>query len=98
MRVQTAATTSVMVDSISSATKAMGAVNKQMDPAKMQKTLNDFQMANMQMDVTEEMMDDALIDAFDMDDEMEAEENAIVSQVLAEAGMVRTQIKIKMRP
>ncbi len=73
MRVQTAATTSVMVDSISSATKALGAVNKQMNPAGLQKTIRDFEIANFQMTATEEMMDDALIDAFDMDDEMETE-------------------------
>ncbi len=50
--------------------------------------MEEFSRQNEAMGMREELMDDALIDAFDGD--QEEEENAIVDQVLAEVGMQAT--------
>ncbi len=49
--------------------------------------MEEFSRQNEAMGMREELMDDALIDAFDGDQE---EENAIVDQILAEVGMEAT--------
>ena len=54
------------------------------DPAKMQATLQQFQKQSDIIGMQEELLDDALTDAFDCDDE---EEDAVVSQVMDELGM-----------
>ena len=40
-----------MVDSLADASKAMGNMNATMDPAKMAKTMNEFQIQNEKMDL-----------------------------------------------
>ncbi len=47
--------TARMTAAIGTTTKTMQAVNKQMDPQKMAKTMQDFGKANMQMEMGEEM-------------------------------------------
>ena len=51
--------------------QALGAVNKTMDPRKIGLTMAQFQRETEKMNMTEEMMNDTLADAFDTD---EAEE------------------------
>jgi len=67
-------------------TEAMGSANKAMNPTEMTKIMNEFTKQNEIAGIREEMMDDALTDAFDTDGvEEEAEE--VTNQVLAELGV-----------
>merc|ERR1711872_143263 len=67
-------------------TKTMGNMNKMMNPQQVAKTMQEFSMANTKMEMTEEMMNDTLDDILaDSDDE--AEQDAVVSQVLDEIGI-----------
>ncbi len=44
-----------IADAMGQTTKAMGAMNKVMDPQKMAKTMQEFSMANTKMEMSEEM-------------------------------------------
>ncbi|XP_062021502.1 vacuolar protein sorting-associated protein 2 homolog 3 [Rosa rugosa] len=68
------------------ASKAMAAMNKQMDPAKQAKVIRDFQKQSAQMDMTTEMMSDTIDDAIDSD-EAEEETEELTNQVLDEIGV-----------
>ncbi|CAJ2632955.1 vacuolar sorting-associated protein 2-like [Trifolium pratense] len=68
------------------ATKAMAAMNKQMEPAKQAKIMQEFQKQSAQMDMTTEMMSDVIDDALD-DDEAEEETEELTNQVLDEIGV-----------
>ncbi|KAL7151612.1 hypothetical protein ABFS83_04G043200 [Erythranthe nasuta] len=68
------------------ATKAMAAMNKQMDPAKQRKVIQEFQKQSAQMDMTTEMMSDTIDDALD-NDEAEDETEDLTNQVLDEIGV-----------
>ncbi|KAJ0970458.1 hypothetical protein J5N97_023335 [Dioscorea zingiberensis] len=68
------------------ASKAMGAMNKQMEPAKQLKIMQDFQKQSAQMDMTSEMMSDAIDGALD-DDNAEEETEDLTNQVLDEIGV-----------
>ncbi len=65
---------------------AMAAANKAIDMTAINKTMSEFQKASMTMDIQEELMDDALCDAFDGDG-VEEEADEITNQVLAELGL-----------
>ena len=45
----------------------MGAMNAQMNPVKTMGTMREFERQSERMDMGMELMDDAFIDAFDMD-------------------------------
>ena len=75
-----------MAESMGTATKAMGAMNKQVDPQKLGKTLQEFERESAKMDMAEEMMGDTLDDLLGGSDD-EEEQDAIVSQVLDEIGI-----------
>jgi len=75
-----------MAESMGTATKAMGAMNKQVDPQQLSKTLQDFERESAKMDMTEEMMGDTLDDLLGESGD-EEEQDAIVSQVLDEIGI-----------
>ncbi|GFZ17688.1 vacuolar protein sorting-associated protein 2.3 [Actinidia rufa] len=62
------------------ASKAMEAMNKQMAPAKQAKVILEFQKQSAQMDITTEMMSDAIDDALD-NDEAEDETEELTNQV-----------------
>lgn len=79
------AQTSVAVG-MKGASKAMAAMNKQMDPAKQAQVMREFQKQSAQMDMTTEMMSDAIDDALD-DDEAEDETEELTNQVLDEIGV-----------
>lgn len=68
------------------ASKAMGAMNKQMDPAKQLKVMQEFQKQSAQMDITTEMMSDSIDDVLD-NDEAEEETEDLTNQVLDEIGV-----------
>jgi charged multivesicular body protein 2B len=64
---------------------AMAKMNKTVDIGTMQKTMAEFSKQNEMMDLREDLIDDALIDAFDADEEEEADE--LTNQVLAGLGL-----------
>ncbi|KAJ7530213.1 hypothetical protein O6H91_15G085400 [Diphasiastrum complanatum] len=68
------------------ANKAMGAMNKKMEPAKQAKVMQEFQKQSAQMDMTTEMMSDSIDDALD-NDEAEEETEELTNQVLDEIGI-----------
>ncbi|KAL8146946.1 hypothetical protein AgCh_004611 [Apium graveolens] len=68
------------------ASKAMSAMNKQMDPAKQAKVMREFQKQSAQMDMTTEMMSEAIDDSLD-NDEAEEETEELTNQVLDEIGV-----------
>ncbi|GLJ40157.1 hypothetical protein SUGI_0823370 [Cryptomeria japonica] len=79
------ANTSVAVG-MKGASKAMAAMNKQMEPAKQAKVMQEFQRQTAQMDMTTEMMSDSIDDALD-NDEAEEETEELTNQVLDEIGI-----------
>jgi len=84
MRTQLVASQHTMMTGIQNTTKVTQAMNKAMDPQKMQETMRNFVMENEKAGMTEEMMDDALGDAFDVDSE---EEDEVVEKVMQEIGL-----------
>merc|ERR1719228_572698 len=66
--------------------KTMTNMNKLMNPQQVAKIMQDFDVANTKMGMTEEMMNDALDDILTESGD-EEEEDAIVSQVLDEIGI-----------
>lgn len=75
-----------MAESLGAATKAMGTMNKQINPQELAKTLQEFEKESTKMGMTEEMMDDTLDDLLGESGD-EEEEDAIVNQVLDEIGI-----------
>jgi charged multivesicular body protein 2B len=71
---------------LGSVTEAMGTANKAMDVKATMKIMQEFSLENERMTVKGEMMDEALIDAFD-NEEVEEEADLLTSQVLAELGV-----------
>ena len=75
-----------MAESIGTATKAMGAMNKQMDVNKLAQTLQQFEKESNKMDMADEIMKDSLDDLLGESGDQD-EQDAIVSQVLDEIGI-----------
>jgi charged multivesicular body protein 2B len=71
---------------LGSVTEAMGVANSAMDVKATMKIMNEFSKENERLTVKQEMMDEALMDAFD-NDEVEEEADLLTSQVLAELGV-----------
>ncbi|KAG5177036.1 chromatin modifying protein-like protein 2B [Tribonema minus] len=78
-----------MAGVMGSVTGAMKDVNAQLSPQEMAAVLQQFALQSETMGMREELMDDALTDAFDGDG-VEAETDAIVDQVLTEIGLDMT--------
>ncbi|EDO42022.1 predicted protein [Nematostella vectensis] len=78
--------TATMAGAMSKTSQAMGAMNKQMDPASLQKTLQNFERESAKMDMNEEMMGETLDSVLDESGD-EEEQDAIVNQVLDELGI-----------
>merc|ERR1719470_147311 len=75
-----------LAETMATTTKTMGNMNKMMNPQQVAKTMQEFDMANTKMEMTEEMMNDTLDDILaDSDDEQE--QDAVVNQVLDEIGI-----------
>jgi charged multivesicular body protein 2B len=71
---------------LGSVTEAMGVANSAMDVKATMKIMQEFSRENERMEVKQEMIDDALMDAFDNED-VEEEADLLTSQVLAELGV-----------
>lgn len=83
----TAMASQVAVSSaIGSVSSAMNVANSKMDATAVAKIMNEFARQNEIANVKEEMMDDALVDAFD-NDEVNEEAEEVTNQVLAELGL-----------
>jgi len=86
LRLTTMQSNQQMAKCLQGATRAMGSMNKKMNSSGIAKIMQEFQMQNDQMGMKEEMMGDAMDDAF-ADDDDEDEEDAILHGVLAELGV-----------
>ncbi|KAI3433510.1 hypothetical protein D9Q98_003321 [Chlorella vulgaris] len=84
--VTTAASSATVGQSMQTAGKAMAAIGAKNDPHKMMQNLQQFSRENAKMEMTGEMMDDALEDALDGDG-VEEETDEVVSQVLDSIGI-----------
>ena len=86
MHATTMASHAAAASAIGKVSDAMGTANSILDPKKMTQTMNEFTKQNEMMNIREEMMDDALTDAFD-NDELDEEAEDVTNQVLAELGL-----------
>ena len=77
---QTAQATQSIASSMQKTSEVMQSMGKNMTPQEMQKTMQQFAMENQKMDMSSEMIDDAISDALDSD-ETEGEADDVVSQV-----------------
>jgi hypothetical protein len=77
---QTAAAATTVSQSMATATGAMSKMQAQMNPAKVQATVQQFAKENAKMEMAQEMMGDTLDSALD-DEDTEAETGELVSQV-----------------
>jgi len=68
----------------------MGVMNKKMNLPALQKIMREFEMQNEKMEMTSEMMGDAIDDAFEGEEEEEETSN-LVNQVLDEIGITTDQ-------
>jgi len=84
LKLEVARTTEAMSSAMTGVTKALGAMNKQMNIPQLQQIMMEFERNNEQAEMQQEMMDDAMDDVMEGDEE---EEDAIVSQVLDEIGV-----------
>lgn len=66
--------------------KTMGAVNKELNPQGIMKTMQDFEKESMKMGMAEEIVDDTLSSVLDESGD-EEEQDAVVTQVLDEIGI-----------
>jgi charged multivesicular body protein 2B len=71
---------------IGSVTSAMAVANSAMDVKETTRIMHEFTRENERLQVKQELMDEALIDAFD-NDEVEEEAEQLTNQVLAELGV-----------
>lgn len=86
LRMATVKSTQAMSEAMRGATKAMGAMNRQMNLPALQKIMRDFEMQNERMEMTSDVMGDAIDDAFEGEDE-EGETEELVNSVLDEIGI-----------
>jgi hypothetical protein len=86
MHATTMATQVAAASAIGSVTGAMQVANSAMDVKATTKIMQEFQRENEKLAVKQEMMDEALIDAFDNED-VEEEAESLTNQVLAELGV-----------
>lgn len=86
LRMATLKSTQAMSEAMRGATRAMGAMNRQMNMPALQKIMRDFEMQNERMEMTSDVMGDAIDDAFEGEDE-EGETEELVNSVLDEIGI-----------
>merc|ERR1719271_2415601 len=86
LRLQTMQSSAQMAQCMKGVTKVMGQMNRKMNLPQIQKIMMEFEKQNEMMGMKEEMMADAVDDAF-ADDEDEDEEENILGSVLAELGV-----------
>eukprot|EP00244_Chara_vulgaris_P004072 TRINITY_DN17880_c0_g2_i1.p1 TRINITY_DN17880_c0_g2~~TRINITY_DN17880_c0_g2_i1.p1 ORF type:complete len:236 (+),score=61.94 TRINITY_DN17880_c0_g2_i1:159-866(+) len=86
LRISTLKSTQAMAEAMKGVTKAMGQMNKQMNLPALQNIMREFEKQNEKMEMTTEVMGDAVDDVLEGDDE-ETEADELVSQVLDEIGV-----------
>lgn len=86
MNASSMATQVAAASAIGNVSNAMKATNEMMNVKETTKILHEFQRENEKLEVKQEMMDDALMDAFDNED-VEEEAEQVTNQVLAELGV-----------
>lgn len=86
MRLQTVKSLNSMSDAVKNVTKSMAKMNKMMNLPRLNEIMREFCRQNEQMDLTEEMMGDAVDMALD-GGETEEETDQVVAQVLGEIGV-----------
>eukprot|EP00968_Pinguiococcus_pyrenoidosus_P011866 scaffold991_cov227-Pinguiococcus_pyrenoidosus.AAC.13 len=89
MQAQSIAATAVLAESMGTAAAALSKVNAAASVQTTQKAMQDFIRQQEIAGLSEEMVDDALADAFD-EPGTEAEADHLVTQVLAEVGVQAT--------
>eukprot|EP00879_Flechtneria_rotunda_P011096 GHRR01011593.1.p1 GENE.GHRR01011593.1~~GHRR01011593.1.p1 ORF type:complete len:166 (+),score=70.62 GHRR01011593.1:437-934(+) len=89
LRIQTLKSTQAMADAMRGATKAMRVMNKRMNLPNMQRILMEFEKQNERMEMTSDMMGDAIDDAMEGEGE-EDETDELIGQVLDEIGISTT--------
>ena len=85
LRMQTLKSTQAMADAMNGVTKAMGAMNNKLNLPAISKIMKEFERENDKMEMTTEIMGDALDDAFENEGE-EDESEELVNAVLDELG------------
>jgi charged multivesicular body protein 2A len=86
MRIQTMKSTTAMGEALQGATKAMVSMGKSMNLPELNRIMQEFSRENQRMELTSEVMDDAINMAVGAEDE-EDEVDQVVSRVLAEIGV-----------
>ncbi|CAG9329537.1 unnamed protein product [Blepharisma stoltei] len=85
-RLQTMRSTQAMSETLRGITPALTQFNKEMNLPELNKMMQDFNRENQRMEMTEEMMGDAMEMAFDNEGDIEESDN-VVNQVLSEIGV-----------
>merc|ERR1711988_2085414 len=85
-----------LAETMATTTKTMTNMNKMMNPTQVARTMQEFDMANTKMGMTEELMNDTLDDILAESGD-EEEQDAIVAQVLDEIG-IEVSGKVKAAP
>lgn len=75
-----------LAGAMTSATQSMASMNKMMNPEQLNRTMQEFGKASAKMDMTDEMINDALDDILNESGD-EEESETIVQQVLDEIGI-----------
>jgi charged multivesicular body protein 2A len=88
LRLQTMQSSQQMTAAMKGVVKVMGKMNQKMNIPQIQAIMAEFEKQNEIMGMKDEMMGDAMDEAFNDDDDDE-EENSIVDQVLAELDVVQ---------
>jgi charged multivesicular body protein 2A len=85
MRIQTLQSQQAVAEAMKGCTRAMIRMNKQVDVAGMQRMMMEFERQSEMLEMKDEMIEDAMDDMMDVDEEAESED--IVNQVLDEIGI-----------
>ncbi|XP_042901793.1 charged multivesicular body protein 2b [Parasteatoda tepidariorum] len=80
------ASSAKLADTMATTAKTMGAVNREMNPMGIAKTMQDFEKETTKMGMTEEIIEDSLSAVLDESGD-EDEEDAVINQVLDEIGI-----------
>ncbi|XP_019879319.1 charged multivesicular body protein 2a [Aethina tumida] len=86
LKIQTLRSQNAMAQAMKGVTKAMASMNRQLNLPQIQRILQEFEKQSEIMDMKEEIMNDAIDDAMEGDDD-EEESDAVVNQVLDELGL-----------
>ncbi|XP_060531158.1 charged multivesicular body protein 2a [Cylas formicarius] len=89
LKIQTLRSQNTMAQAMKGVTRAMANMNRQMNLPQIQRILQEFEKQSEIMDMKEEIMNDAIDDAMEGDED-EEESDAVVNQVLDELGLQLT--------